>query len=223
MKRLSISLFLLGILLVFGCQEKSSSTSPAADSTATADTTKVEAPAKTATAPAGPDSVMLLATAKEAMKAAADGNFEQFAQYIHPVAGIRFSPYAYVEKETDKVFTADAFREQVTKNPKQKLVWGTYDPVGETIKLTVAGYFKEFVTDKNYLGEGKFAYNETLGGGTVINNLSEIYPDAPRVEANWTPKDEEKAPFEWGTVRMVFQEHEGKYYLIAVVHDAWNT
>ncbi|HEX2898781.1 MAG TPA: hypothetical protein VHS96_03580, partial [Bacteroidia bacterium] len=134
-----------------------------------------------------------------------------------------FSPYTYVDTAEHKHFTADAFREQATKNAKKKILWGTYDPLSEDILLTVEGYFKEFGYDKDYFGGGKLSYNEAIGTSTVLNNIAEIYPEGVFVEAYWAPEDEEKAPYEWGSIRLVFETHHGKQYLVAWVHDAWNT
>ncbi|MBK9448517.1 MAG: hypothetical protein IPN95_03715 [Bacteroidetes bacterium] len=220
MRRIFLLVICLSVTCLFGCKEKggqeNTSSTPVATDSAKVDS--VAAP-KVATA----DSATLMNLAKEILQFAEKKDFGKIADYIHPTAGIRFSPYAYVDTAEHKHFTADAFRVQATTDAKKKVLWGTYDPIGDDIKVTVEAYFKEFGYDKNYLGEGQFGFNETMGGGTVINNTEEIYPGLPRVETYWAPKDEEKAPYEWGTIRLVFKEHEGKFYLVAWIHDAWNT
>ncbi len=214
---------LLGLLLLaaVACQEKSTTPTPSSDSTVV-NTAPPKAPTPDPVFEPT-DSVSLIDVSKEILKLAAAKDYAKIAAYIHPTEGIRFSPYAYVDKEEHKHFTADEFRDLVTNKAKTKVLWGTSDPLSEPIKRTVEAYFKEFCYDKDYVNQGEYAYNETIGGSTVINNLAEAYPKAPFVEAHWSPTDEEKKPFEWGSVRLVFQEYQGNFFLIAWVHDAWST
>jgi hypothetical protein len=204
-------------LLGLACEPK-----PAAASGST-DSTQVDSAARMAAAPAPlPDSAALMALAKAVLQAATDRDYATFAGHFHPSLGVRFSPYAFIDTQADKVFQAQAFQD-LAAQPKKKIIWGRYDPRDEDIHHTVDGYLKEFVTDKAYLSEGTWAYNETIGNSTVSNNLAEIYPNAKFVEAHWVTKNEEMAPFEWGSVRMVFEQVDGKWFLVGVVHDAWNT
>lgn len=215
MRHHCLSVFLLSLVLfAAGCKDNGSQTTKPALDTATvavADST-----------PAEPDSVALIRIAQEILNLSAQAKYADLVPYIHPTEGIRFSPYTYVDAKEHKHFTAAEFKDQVEAHAKDKVFWGTSDPLSEPIKLTVADYFKQFAHSKDYVG-GRFAYNATIGGGTTINNIGEVYPGAPFVEAYWAPADEEKAPFEWGSARLVFRKHEGKFYLIAWVNDAWST
>jgi hypothetical protein len=215
-----LSVCALVALLGLACEPK-----PAAASGST-DSTSVDSAARMATAPAPvppvSDSAALMALAKEVLQAATDRSYAAFAGHFHPSLGVRFSPYAFIDTKADKVFQAQAFQD-LAAQAKKKIIWGRYDPRDEDIRSTVDGYFKEFVTDKPYLTEGTWAFNETIGSSTVHNNLTEIYPNAKFVEAHWVTKNEEMAPFEWGSVRLVFEQVGGKWYLVGVVHDAWGT
>jgi hypothetical protein len=206
-------------VLDFGCEPKPAATSNGPDST------HVDSAARMAAAPAPTpvsDSVVLMALAREVLQAAVDKDYAALAAHIHPQQGLRCSPYAYIHVESDKVFLPQAFQDQAAQ-AKKKITWGTYDPRGEPILSTVDGYFKEFVTDKPYLTEGTWAYNTPIGSSTVINNLTEVYPQAKFVETHWVTKNEEMAPFDWGSVRLVFEQVDGKYFLVGLVHDAWGT
>ncbi|MFN8393112.1 MAG: hypothetical protein U0176_00395 [Bacteroidia bacterium] len=185
MRQNYFSLILLGLLLfAVGCKDKTVSTAtPTNDTVAVADTTP----------PAEPDSVALIRLAQEILNLSAQAKYAELVPYIHPTEGIRFSPYTYVDTKEHKHFTATEFKDQVETHGKDKVLWGTSDPMGEPIKLTVANYFQEFAHSKDYVG-GKLAFNETIGGGTTINNIAEVYPGALFVEAYWAPADEEKAP-----------------------------
>lgn len=216
------SSLLLGLLgMVTACQEKTGTVAEKPDSLVT---TEINLPdQKPAPAPTVSDSAQLVDLAKQILQFAKDKDYAKIADHVHPTQGIRFSPYAFVKKDDHKHFTAEEFQEQVTKNLNKKVLWGTSDPMSEPIRRTVEAYFKEFGYDKDYLGAGAYGYNQTMGGSTVMNNLEEMYPKAPHVEVYWVPADEEKAPFEWGALRLVFEKQGDQYYLIAWVHDAWNT
>lgn len=212
-----LSVCALVALLGLACEPKPAATSGSTDST------QVDSAARMAAAPAPlPDSAALMALAKTVLQAATDRDYATFAGHFHPSLGVRFSPYAFIDTQADKVFQAQAFQD-LAAQAKKKIVWGRYDPRDEDIHSTVDGYLKEFVTDKPYLSEGSWAYNTTIGNSTVHNNLAEVYPNAKFVEAHWVTKNEEMAPFEWGSVRLVFEKVEGTWYLVGVVHDAWNT
>jgi hypothetical protein len=223
MKVIRVALIVAAVAFVGGCKDKSAATTE--NSTVAADSIKPKDAASTTGEgnAASADSITLVSRAREILKLAASKDYAQIAPYIHPTFGIRFSPYTYVHVDEDLHFTVDSFREHANKDAKKKVLWGTYDPMGEPIKLTLEGYFKEFGYDHDYLKEGRFAFNQTIGGGTTINNIQEIYPSAVFVEAYWAPDDEEKANYEWGSLRLVFESHEGKWFLVGWVHDAWST
>jgi hypothetical protein len=171
----------------------------------------------------GTQAEAMVAMSKDILKLAEAGDYEGIAKFIHPVEGLRFSPYTNVDEGTDRIFTVDEFRNHFSVSPTKKLMWGTYDPSGEPIKLTLDGYFKKFACDKPYLSKGKFAYNETIGHSTIINNIAEFYPEAVFVEAYFGGDDLEQEPYAWASVRLVYQQHEGRFFLLGWVHDAWAT
>jgi hypothetical protein len=219
--RRSLLLFIcLSLTFFWGCKEKGSQENTGSSPVAT-DSAKVDSVAAPKAVVA--DSATLMNLAKEILQHAEKKEYSKIADYIHPTKGIRFSPYTYVDTAEHKHFTAAEFREQVEKNAKKKVLWGTSDPLGEDILLTVEGYFKEFGYDKKYLEEGSFGFNQVIGSSTVINNIEEAYPGATFVEAYWVPKDEEKAPYEWGSVRLVFAVENGQSYLVGWIHDTWST
>ena len=221
MKSWLFSFLIVLLSLSLGCQKKADGSTAATADSATVKLEDLPIPPPLPTESG--DSLSMLELTHEILTLAAAKDYATLATQIHPTLGIRFSPYTYVDKAEHKHFTADEFREQVTKGAQKKVLWGTSDPLGEPIKLTVEGYFKEFAYDKNYLQEGRMGYNATIGRSTIVNNIQETYPEAIFVEAYWVPQDEEKAPYEWGSIRLVYEKYQDQYYLVAWVHDAWST
>jgi hypothetical protein len=206
------------LALLMGCDQMPTASTGTIDlAAAVAETPALE------TKPALPDSATFTQLATVLLQYAAAKDYAKIADHIHPVKGIRFSPYPYVDSTEHKHFTAIAFRQQATQKAKKKLVWGTYDPQSDPIKLTVAGYFKEFGYDKDYLGKGRSAYDEPLGSSTILDNCMETYPQAHFVEYYYGGDDPENEAFTWGSIRLVMEMHGGKPYLVAWIHNAWAT
>lgn len=143
-----------------------------------------------------------------------------FSNYIHPTEGIRFSAYGYIDTTDDRHFTQESFRYLIT-HPDKKVNWGSYDGSGDPIKLNLHDYLKRFVYDKDFLNAEKTSQNEMIGGGNSLNNLLKIYPDASFTESYFSGFDKKMEGMDWVTLRLVYKKYQGKFYLIAVVHDQW--
>lgn len=153
----------------------------------------------------------------EVLKALKDKDYTAFASLIHPQKGIRFSMYAFVNLKEDKHFSkADFEKYQPTKT---LFTWGTQDGSGDPYKATVNDYLGKWVFSKDFT-TSQYSLNKFIGGGNSLNNLKEIYPKADFTE-NYIKGTEKSSNMDWKTVRFVFEEFEGKYYLIAVVNDQW--
>lgn len=153
----------------------------------------------------------------EVLKALKDKDYTAFASLIHPQKGICFSMYAFVNLKEDKHFSkADFEKYQPTKT---LFTWGTQDGSGDPYKATVNDYLGKWVFSKDFT-TSQYSLNKFIGGGNSLNNLKEIYPKADFTE-NYIKGTEKSGNMDWKTVRFVFEEFEGKYYLIAVVNDQW--
>ena len=158
-------------------------------------------------------------TAREVVLALKAGDMHKLATFVHPEKGLRFSPSAYVKTDTDLVFSVDRVRRLLSD--QKKYVWGMYQGSGEPIKLTPREYLREFVYTKDFANASEIGYNRTIGHGNTINNIATIYPDAIVVEyyvRGTTPGREET---DWQSLRLVFEQHQQKWYLVGCVHDEW--
>lgn len=160
------------------------------------------------------DNSFLLKLTKEILTCLKNKNYSKFVTYIHPVSGVRFSPYTYVE-EGDVKLKADQFINTLNKN--KKILWGAYDGTGDDIRLTVKEYLKKFVYDVDYLKE-KMSVNKTLSHGNTINNIKEFYPGCDYVEMYHPGKEDGN---DWSGLRFIFKKYNGKYFLVGIVHDEW--
>lgn len=154
---------------------------------------------------------------EEIVQTLKDKDYKRFSDFIHPEKGVRFSMYAFVNPKEDKNFSkSDFMKYQPTKT---LFTWGTLDGSGELYKATIDNYLTKWVYSKDF-ATGQVAFNEFLGKGNSLNNLKAIYPKADFTE-NYMKGSEANAEMDWKSLRLVFEELNGKYYLVAVVNDQW--
>ncbi|MFY1047648.1 hypothetical protein [Chryseobacterium sp. GP-SGM7] len=161
--------------------------------------------------------VALKKTNDELLQALKVNYYDVFANYIHPQKGVRFSMYAFVNKNEDKHFTKADFQKYFPT--KTVFTWGSRDGSGEIYKATVDQYMKNWLFKKDFT-KSEYSFNKFLGGGNSLNNLKEIYPDTNFTE-NYISGSEKNGGTDWNALRFVFEEFEGKYYVVAVINDEW--
>lgn len=225
MKKLFV-LLIAGAILVTGCKNgcgKKGGNQPGEDSTNVnlgegVDTLNLKPSPDSAQVRMAKDSVLTSLT-KEVLTIFKDKQYASLDSLIHPEEGVRFSPYATVSAE-DKKFSRQEFRELVTSNKNKKITWGIADGSGDPITLTAAEYFNRFVYDANFLHPDKYDINQFIETGNSVNNLKTKYQGSDFTESHFSGS-KKSGGIDWKSVRLVFKEIEGKYYLVGVVHDQW--
>jgi len=157
------------------------------------------------------------ALAAEVLSALEQADQDALADLVHPTKGVRFSPYSYVQIGEDLVFTADELR---NLDPDEVRTWGNYDGSGMPIELSFREYLHKFAYRPQYKETDQISFNEPIGSGNTINNVSEAYPDGVFVEYHH-PGTEEYSGMDWYSLRLVFEQMDGKWYLVGVVNDQW--
>ena len=159
-----------------------------------------------------------LKTLNSAMLSALKSNeIEKLSKFIHPEKGIRFSMYGYVQPNTDKYFTKEEFIKYAPTNIK--FTWGEKDGTGDQLVLSIKDYLNQWVFKRDFTS-AEYYQNSFKGGGNSINNLKEIYPKTDFTE-NYIPGSEKYGGIDWNSLRFVFEELYGTYYLVAVINDEW--
>lgn len=140
------------------------------------------------------------------------------SQYVHPQMGLRFSPYATV-KDTDQVFTADQVA-GLMADPTVFL-WGNFDGSGQPINLTFADYYAKFIYDEDFANAPEVSLNHRLGTGNSSDNIFEYYQSSMYVEFYFPGFDPQYAGMDWRSLRLVFMQQDGTWYLVGIIHDQW--
>jgi len=159
------------------------------------------------------------AKSQEAIKAIKEKDMEKLAQMVHPEKGVLFSPYSHIELEKHKVFTKDQLKNLMES--EEVYIWGDYDGSGDPIKLTFAQYFDKFVYDHDFANAEKVAYNEIQQSGNTIVNISDVYPEGKFMDYYFPGFTPEYDGMDWASLRLVFEEYDGQWYLVCIAHGQW--
>ncbi len=158
------------------------------------------------------------AKAQQAIAAVKARNMSKLATFVHPTQGLRFSPYSYINKESDLVFKATDLKTLMSS--RKKYVWGAQDGSGEDLKLTFAEYFNRYIYDKDFAVARQIGYNRILKQGNTVVNVAEAYPDSIFVEYHF-PGTKKFDGMDWKSLRLIFQQQNGNWFLVGISHDQW--
>ena len=151
-------------------------------------------------------------------RALANKDFARITNDIHPTRGVRFSMYAYVRPEVDKVFSREQYA-QYLQQSKIRFTWGEKDGTGDPLIMPLPTYLDTWVQGSTF-NDASISLNELKNNGNSINNLKEIYQNSDVVEFYHKGSDE-YAGMDWRVLRLVFDEYQWKRYLVAIISDQW--
>jgi hypothetical protein len=159
-----------------------------------------------------------MTASREVINLLKDKNYQLLSEYIHPIKGIRFSPYANVNIKDNSVFTP--FQISNFTNDTKKYIWGYTDGKGDEIKLTPSEYFDKHVYNRDFDSAPQVSYNKIIGTGNIVQNQFEVYPNASIVEF-FIPGTQQYEFMDWQSLRLVFEKYEDKLFLVGIIHNQW--
>ncbi|MBO9600775.1 MAG: hypothetical protein J7559_23505 [Cohnella sp.] len=160
----------------------------------------------------------LKAAAQDVIEYLRERDLDALAPLIDSKLGLRFSPYPYMNTESDQVFQADALPD--FKDSK-KLKWGMEDGSGEPIELSFRDYYEKFVYNKDFSAAPSIGVNTLVSKGATTFNVADVYPNASFVEYHFPGFDTEMEGMDWQSLILVFIPAEGDWKLAAIVHGQW--
>ena len=149
-----------------------------------------------------------------------NGDFQALSQVAHPELGVLFSPSATITLSTNKCFQGEqiaAFGTDTTL-----YVWGVLTGSGEPIELTVADYFAQFVFDRDYSAAPVIGVNRIIRSGNALENMTELLPDVKFIDFHVPGTEKESTEdYDWGSLRLGFEEYDGFLWLTVILHSGW--
>ncbi|KXZ40554.1 hypothetical protein SAMN05661008_00748 [Alkalithermobacter thermoalcaliphilus JW-YL-7 = DSM 7308] len=155
----------------------------------------------------------------EAIKALSKKDMKTLSNIVHPTKGVRFTPYTYVDVERDLVFD----KEKISNffSDENVYMWGYFDGTGDEIKLKPSEYYERFIYSKDFINAEKIGYNEVLSFGNMLENQFKVYDDPIIVEYYFSGFNPEYAGMDWRSLRLVFEEYKGNWYLVGIINNEW--
>ena len=150
-------------------------------------------------------------------RALANNDYASIVNDIHPTRGVRFSMYAYVHLDTDKVFSRTQFS-QYLRESKIRFTWGDLDGTGEMLIVPLPVYLDTWIDAKKF-DNARITVNKFESRGNMINNVNEAYPTSDVVDFVYSGSDYDG--MDWKGMRLVFDDYQGKRYLVAIINDRW--
>ncbi|WP_238802979.1 hypothetical protein [Anoxybacillus sp. LAT_26] len=163
----------------------------------------------------------LLSVALDVVEALKNKDMNALASYVHSTAGVRFSSYGHVDIQNDLQFSASQLPSLWSST--QVYQWGVYDGSGDPIQFTFQDYFDRFVYDVDFANPHMIGNNVVVGTGNMINNIQQAYPNGSFVEFHFTGFDPQYSGMDWRSLRLVFEQENGQWKLVGIIHDEWTT
>lgn len=179
-------------------------------------------PANQPEPPAASDNTELIAFAYTVMEDIIGGDFVALSRAAHPSFGVVFSPYPTISLTADRCFQA----EQIAgfASDTNVYVWGVNDGTGEPIEMTALDYFAEYVLNRDYMSASMLGINRIVKSGNALDNIADVFPDARFVDFHIPGDDKDSAEdCDWSSLRLGFEEYNGKLWLTLVLHSKWTT
>ncbi len=205
---LAIAASLALLLTVTGCQSLPSNTAP----------TEQNSSPDTSNDPMTTNQ-SLTEQALGIQSALANKDYASIISDIHPTLGVRFSMYAYVRPQSDKVFSRAQFT-QYLQQSNIRFTWGEKDGTGELLVTPLPKYLETWVNAEQFDNQPTISVNDSKAIGNSINNLNQVYQDADFVEF-YHGGSEQYSGMDWRAMRLVFDEYQGQRYLVAIISDQW--
>lgn len=158
-------------------------------------------------------------TSNKIINAISNKDSELISEYVHPVKGVRFTPYTYVSIENDIVFNQEEINNFF--NDQTVYTWGSYDGKGDNILLTSNQYYDKFIYTADFINAEDIGYNEVLSRGNMTENQFEVYKNAIVVEYYFSGFNPDFAGIDWQSLRLVFEQYEGDWKLVGIIHNQW--
>lgn len=160
---------------------------------------------------------MLIAKAIDIAQILKDEDMTALADHVHPNNGVRFSPY-YNIQNNHQVFTAAQIPTLLQDNSIYN--WGVQDGSGFDIDETPQDYYDRYVNARDFTSPDEVVYNSVVNRGNLINNIPSFYPNAVFVEL-YVEGTSQYSGMDWRSLYLIFEEHNGDFYLVGIANGEW--
>ncbi|MER2037846.1 MAG: hypothetical protein ABS944_06860 [Solibacillus sp.] len=161
----------------------------------------------------------LLAMSEEILSFLTEDNFKEISKMVDPIHGVTFAFYAdFGNPDGYGGNYVNLSKKDISEIYDKKYLWGK-DEAGTEYNLSLHEYTQQMLLKRWGNEEIQYSivtYNEPAENfAGVISTIHEYYPDAIYVEYHSPGKDEHS----FQSLRFIYQERDGTWYLIGIVRD----
>lgn len=150
--------------------------------------------------------------------------FKSLSDFVSEEKGLIVKPYYTPELNQGRVLSKDTvysfFSDVAVRD------WGYQDGSGQPLKMTNSQYYDKFIGSHNFIKLGKVSYDSsqvvanTLPLSTVLNDIfnGEKVSYAEYYISGFDPQYD---GMDWESLALVFQQINGKWYLVGILHNEW--
>ena len=161
----------------------------------------------------------LLALSEEIFTLLKESDFRGISERVNPDEGVTFAFYADFGNPNGyggQYVTLS--KKEIKETNDTKYLWGN-DESGKEYKLSLNEYVQQILLQRWGIEEVDYTiitFNEPAENfAGVINTIHQNYPDAKYVEYHSQGKDEHS----FQSLRFIYQESDGEWYLIGIARD----
>ncbi|QTD40062.1 hypothetical protein [Sporosarcina sp. Te-1] len=144
----------------------------------------------------------------------------KLAEKVDPIEGVTFTIFADFTKTNNYGGTPVTLtRDELVRALDKQFVWG-HDDSEQTLEATFRDYVHEYLLKRqgDTINYETITFNESaFVFPGVLNTIHKNYPKAIYVEYYAPGENEDERLFQ--SIRFVFQERDGTWYLIGIVRD----
>lgn len=141
-------------------------------------------------------------------------DMQTFSHYVHPMKGIKFGDSPRLDTK-DKVFMKNEIIDFFKDN--EIYLWGQEVPSGLDILLTKKDFFTYYIYH-DFSKVVKIGYNQIITDNGYPETQFRDYPNSIIVEFGFPNV---KNLFDWEGFRIVFQEYENVWYVVAILRSTY--
>jgi hypothetical protein len=149
-----------------------------------------------------------------------NSEFAKLAEKVDPIEGVTFTIFAdFVKIDNYGGTPVTLTKDEIVDSLDKQFVWGQGDG-GPPLEVTFREYVQEYLLKRegDKITYETITFNESaFVFAGVLNTIHKNYPNAKYVEYYTPGEDGNDRLFQ--SIRFVFEEREGTWYLIGVVRD----
>jgi hypothetical protein len=157
----------------------------------------------------------LTGVAQQTIQAIKTQDFATLAT-LASASGVRFTPYEHVNPSTDVVLDTQELASALSIS-RSYTRWNS-DGSGLPINLWIGQYREKFVYDVDFATAPVQQWNQITQRGNIINNIATVYPNKQIIEYHFNQIDPKYEGIDRRSLYLVFDQENGVWKLIGVVH-----